>query len=387
MQIDQLEACVRDIYPGQDQVALHIPQFGSADRAYVMDAIDSTFVSSVGAYVDRLEAAVAEYTGCARAVATVNGTAALHAALHLVGVRPGDFVITQALTFVATCNALSMLAAEPVFVDVDRSTLGMSAASLRAYLEANADADDRGQCIDRQTRRPIRAVVPMHTFGHPVDVDAINDVCGRWSIPVVEDAAESLGSFYKSAHTGTTGTFGTLSFNGNKVVTTGGGGMILCPTAEAGAIAKHVTTTAKVPHAWEFVHDRAGFNYRMPNLNAALGCAQFERLDALLAAKRAIAEHYRQFFRGSEYEFVEAPPDTTPNYWLNAILCPSREKRDWLLEQTNRRGIMTRPVWRLMHHLPMFAESRRADLSVSEDIEARLVNLPSWPAGLAGTSA
>ncbi|KYN86701.1 aminotransferase DegT [Vibrio cidicii] len=371
---------VRDQYQTQDFIPLHAPTFAGNEKAYVMETIDSTFVSSVGKFVDEFERKMEAFTGSARAVATVNGTAALHAALYMAGVERGDLVITQALTFVATCNALYHMGAEPIFVDVSPVSLGLCPKAMSAFLEENAEVTEAG-CIHKQTGRRIKAVVPMHTFGHPVELDELIAVCLKWHITLVEDAAESLGSFYKGKHTGTLGEFGAVSFNGNKIITTGGGGMVLCGTEEAGRRTKHVTTTAKVPHPYEFFHDEPGFNYRMPNLNAALGCAQMEVLERYLAQKRQLAQQYQAFFAGSDVTFVVEPEYAQSNYWLNAIICADAQQRNELLEQTNAAGVMTRPIWQLMHRLPMFEQALRGDLTHSEFIEAHLINLPSTPVG------
>jgi aminotransferase in exopolysaccharide biosynthesis len=373
---DALVTFIRDHYRTPDPIPLHAPVFSGRERDFVLDTIDTTFVSSVGAYVNRFEQDVAGYTGSPRAVATMNGTAALHIALKLAGVVPGDLVITQPLTFVATCNAIAYCSAEPVFVDVDRHTMGLSPAALEAWLSDNAAVDDDGVCRAKVDRRPIRACVPMHTFGHPVDLDGLIDVCGRWRIAVVEDAAESVGSLYKGRHTGTFGTLGVLSFNGNKIITTGGGGMILCDEA-LGNRAKHLTTTAKQAHPYEYVHDEIGYNYRMPNLNAALGCAQLDQLETFIAEKRALAAHYEALLAGSALTFFAEPDECRSNYWLNAALCQSRDQRDSFLKSTNDRGVMTRPIWALMNNLSMYAQCRRGDLSNAEWLEARVVNLPS----------
>ncbi|MCL1139598.1 LegC family aminotransferase [Shewanella pneumatophori] len=369
---------VRDIYQTNEFIPLHAPIFNGNEQKYVLETIQSTFVSSVGKFVDQFEQKIESYTGTAKAVATVNGTAALHAALYMAGVKPGDFVITQALTFVATCNALHHMGAVPIFVDVSPVSLGLCPKAMDEFLEQHAQLTDSG-CIHKTTKRPIRAVVPMHTFGHPVELDELIAVCLKWNIVLVEDAAESLGSFYKGKHTGTLGDFGAVSFNGNKVITTGGGGMVLCKSLTSGARTKHVTTTAKVPHPYEFYHDEAGFNYRMPNLNAALGCAQMEVLEDYLVQKRALANHYSEFFAKSDYQFVLEPEYAQSNYWLNAIICPSAQVRDELLKKTNDAGVMTRPIWQLMHRLPMFCDAPRGELTQSEHIEARLINLPSTP--------
>ena len=373
---EKLISFIRDYYQTTEFVPLHAPLFQGREIAYVTETIKTTFVSSVGSYVDRFERDVESYTGSPRAVATVNGTSALHVALKLAGVKAGDLVITQALTFVATCNAIAYCNAEPVFIDVDRDTLGLSPAALQAWLEENAFVDDDGQCRTNSDKRAIKACVPMHTFGHPVDLDALVQVSARWGLYLVEDAAESLGSFYKGKHTGTFGEVGVLSFNGNKIITTGGGGMILTDES-TGAIAKHLTTTAKQPHPYEYVHDDIGYNYRLPNLNAALGCAQLEQLESFIESKRELAKAYQEELVGSELQFVSEPKGCHSNYWLNAVICNDLNHRDWLLDSTNSRGIMTRPIWALMNHLPMYRDSIRGDLSNSEWLEARVVNLPS----------
>ncbi|EOX4279452.1 aminotransferase DegT [Vibrio cholerae] len=380
MKAPRLVEFVRDQYQTQEFIPLHAPTFAGNEKAYVMETIDSTFVSSVGKFVDEFERKMEAFTGSARAVATVNGTAALHAALYMAGVERGDLVITQALTFVATCNALYHMGAEPIFVDVSPVSLGLCPKAVNAFLEEHAEVTEAG-CIHKQTGRRIKAVVPMHTFGHPVELDELIAVCLKWHITLVEDAAESLGSFYKGKHTGTLGEFGAVSFNGNKIITTGGGGMVLCGTEEAGRRTKHVTTTAKVPHPYEFFHDEPGFNYRMPNLNAALGCAQMEVLERYLAQKRQLAQQYQAFFAGSDVTFVVEPEYAQSNYWLNAIICADAQQRNELLEQTNAAGVMTRPIWQLMHRLPMFEQALRGDLTHSEFIEAHLINLPSTPVG------
>ncbi|MGO4551578.1 LegC family aminotransferase [Lysobacter sp. 2RAF19] len=368
---------VQDRFGTHEAIPLHGPTFGGREREYVVDCIDSTFVSSVGQYVGRFEREIGAYTGSPGAVATVNGTAALHIALLLAGVQRGDRVITQPLTFIGTVNAIAYCGAQPVFVDVDRRTLGMSPQALSEWLEANAFVDDAGVCRMRDGQDAIRACLPMHTFGHPCDVDALIEVCECWKITLVEDAAESMGSFYKQRHTGTFGRIGTLSFNGNKVLTTGGGGMILCRDPDLAAHAKHLTTTAKRPHAFEFVHDELGYNYRMPNINAALGCAQLEQLEGFIAAKRALAAGYADLLAGSEWQFFVEAEQRRSNYWLNAVICEDRNARDALLKQTNDRGVGTRPVWTLMHHMPMYANCVRGDVSNAEFLEARIVNLPS----------
>ena len=373
---DALIRFVREQYRTDEFIPLHAPVFGGRERAYLAETIDSTFVSSVGAFVDRFERDIETYTGSPRAVATMNGTAALHVALLLAGVRPGDRVVTQSLTFVATCNAIAYCGAEPVFADVDRHTLGLSPLAVEGWLEEACRLDGDGLCRMRQGGAVVRACLPMHTFGHPVDLEALLAVCGRWNLVLVEDAAESLGSLYRGRHTGTFGQLGTLSFNGNKIITTGGGGMILAGEVLA-ARAKHLTTTAKKPHPYEFVHDEIGFNYRLPNLNAALGCAQLEQLDRFVEAKRALAGRYAGQLAGSDLQFFGEPPGCRSNYWLNAVICDSPGQREALLKATNDRGVMTRPIWRLMNHLPAFQHCRHGDLDNAQWLEARVVNLPS----------
>ncbi|MDQ6212207.1 LegC family aminotransferase [Achromobacter insolitus] len=374
--INNIIGFVREKYRTNEFIPLHAPVFGDREKKYVLDTIDSTFVSSVGAYVDRFENDMAKYTGAERAVATVNGTAALHVALKLVGVGLGDYVVTQPLTFVATCNAISYCGAKPIFADVDRDTLGLSARSVDDWLEQHAYVDDDGVCRLRSDNGAVKACVPMHTFGHPVRMDELISVCGKWRITLVEDAAESLGSTYKGKHAGTLGKVGVQSFNGNKIITTGGGGMILAD-AGLGAQAKHMTTTAKQPHPYNYVHDEVGFNYRLPNLNAALGCAQLERLDMFVEFKRTLAASYQDLLKDSEYQFVVEPQGCRSNYWLNAVICESREARQQLLAATNQAGVMTRPIWALMSDLSMYKNCKSADLQNARWLEERVVNLPS----------
>lgn len=367
--------CVRSIY-GEGTIPLHRPVFRGNEKQYLIDCIDSNFVSSVGAKVTEMEQRIADFTGVSHAVATVNGTAALHVALLLANVNRGDEVISQALTFIATCNALSYAGAHPVFVDVDLETLGLSPDALRRFLSAHAEIRG-GRAWNKSTGRRISACVPMHTFGLPCRIDEIVAICDEYGIAVVEDAAESLGSYVGDRHMGTFGRLATLSFNGNKVITTGGGGMIITNDEALAYRAKHLTTTAKVPHLYEFVHDDVGYNYRMPNLNAALGCAQLELLPHMLAIKAEVAARYREFFSGQHARFVDAPQGTTSNFWLNAIVLGSEVERDAFLEYTNAQGIMTRPVWRLMSQLEMFKDCQHDGLENSRWLAGRAVNLPS----------
>lgn len=377
MDTSKFNQFVRDIYRTNNFIPLHEPRFQGNEKKYVLDTIDSTFVSSVGAYVNDFEDKVQQFTGCTKAIATVNGTAALHIALLLAGVKRDDIVITQALTFVATCNALSYIGAEPLFIDVSLKTLGLCPKALDAYLQENTFLDEQGICKHKATNKRISAIVPMHTFGHPVEIDELQQVATKWHIALVEDAAESLGSYYKGKHTGTFGLVSALSFNGNKVITTGGGGMVLCQDAELGIRAKHITTTAKIPHPYEFYHDENGFNYRLPNLNAALGCAQMEGLEGFLARKRVLAQQYQNFFKDSDISFVVEPEYCQSNYWLNAIVCKDKAQRDMILDETNSNKVMTRPIWTLMTKLPMYQNALQGDLTNSLWLEERVVNIPS----------
>ncbi|MDP2782317.1 LegC family aminotransferase [Devosia sp.] len=367
---------VRGLYQTTEFIPLHEPKFVGNEKAYVVDCIDSTFVSSVGKYVDRFELEMAKYTGAKYAVATVNGTAALHITLKLAGVNRGDEVITQSLSFVATCNAISYCGAEPVFIDVDRDTLGLSPQSLSEFLSANTTRTAEG-CINKTTGRRIAAVVPMHTFGHPCRIDKIAGICEEFGIPLVEDAAESLGSYYQGKHTGTFGKLAAFSFNGNKTITTGGGGMIITDDEVLAKRAKHITTTAKKPHPYEFIHDEIGYNYRLPNINAALGCAQMECLPRILESKRVIASAYADFFATSNITFVKEPAQASANYWLNALVLEDKQARDVFLKELNEAGVMSRPIWRLMNELPMFESCQSDALVNAKWLEDRVVNIPS----------
>lgn len=361
---------------GDGFIPLHRPVFEGNERQYVVDCIDSNFVSSVGAKVTEFEDKVAQYTGARYAVATVNGTSALHVAIQLAAVDPGDEVISQALTFIATCNAINYSGACPVFIDVDMDTMGMSASALKSFLETNAKKTSKG-VFNRRSGRRIGACIPMHTFGLPCRIEEIASICSSWGIPLIEDAAESLGSYVGRRHTGTFGVMGTLSFNGNKVITTGGGGMIITNDYDLAERAKHITTTAKVPHPYEFVHDEVGYNYRMPNLNAALGCAQIERLDDFLSAKEELTKQWGNFFDGMQIHFFRAIEGGKSNHWLNAIALNSKDDRDDFLLRTNDSGVMTRPVWQLMSQLPMFHDCQTDGLENSLWLQDRVVNIPS----------
>jgi aminotransferase in exopolysaccharide biosynthesis len=366
---------VREIY-GANQVPLHRPVFEGNERRYLAECIDSNFVSSVGAKVTEFERMISEFVGCKYAVATVNGTAALHVALQLAGAVRDEEVITQAVTFIATCNALSYIGASPVFIDVDLDTMGMSPDALERWLATNAERAG-GTVRNRHTGRRVSACVPMHTFGHPCRIERIAEICQTWGIPLVEDAAESLGSWSGGIHTGNFGCMGTLSFNGNKVITTGGGGMIVTNDAALAVRAKHLTTTAKVPHPYEFVHDEVGYNYRLPNLNAALGCAQMERLPEMLKIKAQVAHRYHEYFETKGIQFFVSRDMSMSNHWLNAIVADDHADRDAILQATNPLGVMTRPIWRLMSSLAMFRNCQTDGLANSHWLEDRIVNIPS----------
>ena len=374
---DKIVQFIREIYKTDDLIPLHEPRFIGKEREYLNECIDSTYVSSVGKYVDEFEEMICKYTGARHATATVNGTSALHIALMISGVSSNDEVITQPLTFVATCNAISYCGARPVFIDVDRDTLGLSPRELEIFLKENATIKDDGYCYNEITSNIIRACVPMHTFGHPVRIDEVRRICSEYNIVLVEDAAESLGSRYRDRHTGTFGKMGIYSFNGNKTVTCGGGGMIVTDDEELAKKAKHITTTAKVPHQWEYAHDSIGYNYRLPNINAALACAQMENMDRFLNDKRELASLYMQFFEGMGIRFLHEPENCFSNYWLNGIVLKDQKERDSFLEYTNSRGVMTRPVWRLMNKLPMFRDCQSGSLENAEWLEDRIVNIPS----------
>lgn len=368
---------VKQQFPNQSPVVLHAPVFIGNEKKYLIDAIDSTFVSSVGAYVNRFEEMMAEVTGAKYAVAMVNGTNALHIALILANVQAQDEVITQALTFIATANAISYIGAKMVFIDVDKDTMGMSPKALKNFLETSAEKRADGFTYNKVTKKKITACIPMHTFGLPCRIDEIASICNEWNINLVEDAAESLGSYYKSKHTGVFGKIGVFSFNGNKTITSGGGGILITNDAAIAKKAKHLTTQAKVAHPWAFVHDEIGYNYRMPNLNAALACAQLEQLEPFVENKRKLTAIYKQFFKSINIPFIEEVDCAKANYWLNAIVLKDKDQRDSFLKYTNDNGVMTRPCWELMHRLPMFSTSQKTDLTNSEWLADRLVNIPS----------
>lgn len=367
---------IKDKFGTNDFIPLHVPVFAGNERDYVMDTLESTFVSSVGAYVDKAEKMMAEISQTKKAVALVNGTSGLQIALQLAGVKQGDEVITQSLTFVATANAINYTGAEPVFLDVDYDTMGLSPKAVSAFLEEYGERRENGT-FNRKTERKLAACVPMHTFGFPVHLDELTAICNEWNIPIVEDAAESLGSYYKGRHTGSFGQLGVFSFNGNKIVTSGGGGMIVTQNEELGMLGKHLTTTAKVPHPYEYVHDQLGYNFRMPNLNAALVCAQLEQLGAFLANKRALASEYSDYFRNQGINFRTELEGTQANYWLMCVELENLEERNAFLKATNEAKTMTRPIWQLMYRLPMYKHCYRDDQKNAEFLEERIVNIPS----------
>jgi aminotransferase in exopolysaccharide biosynthesis len=367
---------VRDIYQTEAFIPLHEPRFLGHEKQYLVDVIDSTFVSSVGPYVTEFEHQIANYCGAKHAIATVNGTAALHIALLLGGVKSGEEVITQAVTFVATCNAIHYCGAEPVFVDIDTANLGLSPNALGRFLAEFSERREDG-LYNINTGKRIAACLPMHTFGHPCDLPALMRVCAEYDIPLIEDAAEALGSQSHDQHCGTFGKLGVLSFNGNKIITTGGGGMILTDDDTLAQHARHLTTTAKSPHAWCFEHDQIGYNYRMPNLNAALGLAQLEQLPDFLVNKRSLAQHYQAWAQSNQVNILCEPPQSRSNFWLNALLLDNQEQRDAFLAFSNEHGIMTRPLWNLMVDLPMYQHSQHDGLLNSRQVAACLVNIPS----------
>lgn len=367
---------VKYLYPNHVKIQLHVPVFNGNEKKYLMDCIDSTFVSSVGQYVNRFEEMICEYTKAKFAVATMNGTSALHISLLLVGVKTETEVLTQALTFVATANAISYTGAKPVFIDSSATNLGMCPLSLKSYLDEFAEIREN-YSINRVTGKRFSACVPMHVFGHPVEIEAIQKVCKEYKIPIVEDAAESLGSLHGDEHTGLRGDVGIISLNGNKIVTSGGGGVIITNNEELAIRAKHLTTTAKTPHLWNFYHDEIGYNYRLPNINAALACAQMESLAEFVANKRKTAEEYRNFFKEKKIDFIDESPDARSNFWLNAILLEDKVERDNFLEYTNKTGVMTRPIWELMTDLPAFSNAASTDLKNAKIYRDRIVNLPS----------
>lgn len=370
-------AFIQNIYNTKEFLPLHEPKFIGNEKKYINEAIDSTFVSSVGKYVTQFEEMMAEFVGAKYAIATSNGTSALHIGLKLVGVDEASEVLTQPLTFIATANAIAYCNASPIFIDVDRDTLGLSPSKLEAFLKENTSMNQNNECINNKTNKVIKACVPMHTFGHACKIEEIVAICDKYNIAVVEDSAESLGSYYKGQHTGTFGKVGVFSFNGNKIITTGGGGMIVTDDEALAKRAKHITTTAKVPHPYEYIHDEVGYNYRLTNLAAAMGVGQMESLELFIEKQRELASKYQAFFKDLDLEFIEEPTYSTSNYWLNAVILKDRETRDEFLKYTNENGIMTRSIWRLMNKLEMFKNAQSGDLSNAEWLEDRVVNISS----------
>ena len=368
---------IRALYPGKEVIPLHEPKFIGREKEFVNAAIDSSFVSSVGEFVDRFEEKLCKFTGAKFAIATVNGTSALHVALQLAGVGEGDEVITQAVTFVGTANSIIYSGASPIFLDSDSKTLGLSYIALEAFLKTHCRQKDDGYTYNKKTDRKISACVPMHVFGHPVNIDKIKSLCDIYRIPIVEDAVESLGSSYRGKHTGTFGKLGILSFNGNKTITTGGGGAVLTDDRNLGEKAKHLTTTAKIAHPWCYIHDQIGFNYRLPNLNAALGCAQIEMLPTFLESKRRLANVYRDFFNSLDIPFLVEPKECQSNYWLNAIVMNNIKERNEFLEYSNAKGIMTRPVWTLIPKLSIYSKYQTDEMKNARCLQKRIVNIPS----------
>ena len=367
---------VRGVYRTKKNIPLHVPKFIGNEKKYLRECIDSTFVSSVGKFVDQFEEKIAKYTGARYAIATTNGTSALHVSLILAGVEKNNEVITQPLNFVASCNAISYCNAKPIFIDVDKDTMGLSPSKLKSFLEKNTSIKNK-ECINKKTKKVIKACVPMHSYGHPCRIDEIKKICDEYHIFLIEDAAESVGSFYKNIHTGTFGHIGAMSFNGNKIITAGGGGCIITNNKVLAKKAKHLTTTAKVPHKWDFNHDMIGYNYRMPNINAALLLAQLEKLNDFINNKRNLANKYEAFFKNVDYDFFKEPKNSKSNYWLNSIILKDKYQKDKFLKQTNSKGVMTRPIWTLMNNLPMFKDAQCHNLNNSKWLDERVVNIPS----------
>lgn len=368
---------IKTTYPEKNFIPLHEPLFIGNEKKYLSDCIDSTFVSSVGEYVGRFERAISDYTGVRFAIATTNGTSALHASLVLADVVQNDEVITQAITFIATVNSIAYCKAYPVFIDSEKETLGMCPEKLEEFLHSSVIMKDDGFCYNKKTGRRIKACVPMHVFGHPVKIKKIADICRKYNLILIEDSAEAIGSFVEGVHVGHEGKMSILSFNGNKVITCGGGGMILTNDEALAKKAKHITTTAKVPHSWEFVHDEVGYNYRLPNINAALACAQMEKLEDFLKNKRETAEAYSRFFSSIDVSFVNEPKGCQSNFWLNAIILKDVNEKHEFLKLSNESGVMTRPFWTPMNQLQMFSHCECTNLDVAMELFARLVNIPS----------
>ncbi|MDC0533091.1 LegC family aminotransferase [Candidatus Pelagibacter sp.] len=375
-EFDNIINFIRKIYKSKSLIPLHEPKFYGNEKKYLNECVDSTFVSSAGKFVDQFEKKFARYVGTKYAVATNSGTSALHISLLVANTKKDDEIITQPLTFVATCNAISYCGAKPIFVDVDKKTMGMSSYALKIFLEKNTKIIN-GKCINKKTGNTIRACIPMHTYGHPCKIDEIKKICRKYFLVLIEDAAESVGSFYKNKHTGTFGNLGVMSFNGNKIITSGGGGCIVTNNIVLAKRAKHLSMTAKKPHKWNFNHDTVGYNYRMQNLNAALLIAQLEKLKKFIYNKRILAQKYENFFKSANYKFFIEPKNSKSNYWLNSIIFKNKNLRDKFLLETNKKQIMTRPIWTLMNKLPMFRDAQCENLVNSEWLYNRVVNIPS----------
>jgi len=367
---------IKTLYPNENPVPLHAPRFFGNEKKYLNECIDSSYVSYVGQYVTKFEEQIKEFTGAKYAIAMVNGTASLQIALITAGLKEGEEVITQALTFVATANAIVQAGGDPVFIDVEKKTMGMCPEKLEHFLKTNTQLNSDG-CYNKKTGKKIKICVPMHTFGHPVSIKEIIDICNKYKITVIEDSAESLGSYYKNKHTGTFGKSGILSFNGNKPVTTGGGGMIITDDTEIAEKSRHLSTTAKIKHPWNFYHDQIGYNLRMPNINAAVGSAQMEKIDIILSSKRELSELYKYFFKNTDITFFTEPEESMSNYWLNAIILKNKKDRDDFLKYSNDCLVQVRPIWILMNKLPMFSKCFHGNLDNSAWFEDRVVNLPS----------
>lgn len=357
-------------------IPLHVPKFIGNEKFFLNECIDSTFVSSVGSYVNLFEKKMSAITETSNSVAIVNGTASLQVSLRLLGVKENDEVITQALTFVATANAISYNNAIPIFLDVDLDTMGLSPNAVNSFLEENAELRN-GECYNKITGRRISACMPMHTFGFPVHIEELLFICNKWKIPILEDAAEALGSTYKGKPVGSFGKLAAFSFNGNKIVTCGGGGCIVTNDENLAKRGKFLTTTAKKPHPYEYFHEELGYNFRMPNLNAALACAQLENLNLFLENKRELAEEYKSFFSKKGVVFRTEIENTKANYWLMAIQLDNKKDRDLFLKETNKAGVMTRPIWQLMYRLPMYKKCYRDSQKNADFLESRIVNIPS----------
>ena len=367
---------VREVYGTKKNILLHEPKFIGNEKKYLNQSIDRTFVSTVGKFVDEFEEKIAKYVGAKHAIATTNGTSALHVSLILAGVKKNNEVITQPLNFVASSNAISYCNAEPIFIDVDRDTMGLSPSALKSFLNKNTTVKNK-QCFNNKTKKVIKACVPMHSYGPPCRIDEIKQICDEYHIFLIEDAAESVGSFYKNRHTGTFGHLGVMSFNGNKIITAGGGGCIVTNDKVLAEKAKHLSTTAKVPHKWDFNHDMVGYNYRMPDINAALLLAQLENLNDFINNKRNLANKYEGFFKDRDCDFFKEPKNSKSNYWLNSIILKDKHQKDKFLEGTNSKGVMTRPIWTLMNNLPMYKDAQCYNLKNSNWFSERVVNIPS----------